>query len=143
MNYLRQDLRAHWLAVLIFLVFWGAIVLFAAAAGLTNFTFVVLLIPPCAVGALIGRSRRTRAAQSSGVIAALIIGVVVLDLSLAGLLLAGRTGEGEPGLTLWQQARLTLFLIGIADLFGLMSSYFGWLYGHEAVYPDEASHPAG
>lgn len=140
---LRQDLRAHPVAAWSLLALWVGAGWLVAAMGLSNCGFFLLLLPPVATGFAIGRSRRLREAPSSGIIAALIIGVLLLDLSLAAIILAGRGGEPEPFVSWWATLFEAAFWIALADLFGLMAGAGGWLVGHEAVYPEEEASPVG
>lgn len=96
MAQLRQDVRAHPPATGLLLALWAAVSWFVGALALGNCGFFLLLLPPAATAFAIGRSRRMREAPSSGTIAALVIGVLLLDLSLAAIILAGRGGEPEP-----------------------------------------------
>jgi len=140
MKELRQDLRAHPVVATTIAVAWGLLTWLVIAMELSMFGVALLLAPPFLAGFLIGRSRRLRAARASGFIAVLLIGVALFDLSILAINLAGRAGEGDPANTPWQEFQLAAFLTVLGDLFFVLpSSALGWLFGHEAVYPEEAN----
>lgn len=140
MNELRRDICARPIASALIAVAWGLLTWLAIAMGLSMLGVVLLLIPPFFVGFLIGRTRRLRAARASGLIAVLLIGVALFDLSILAINLAGSAGQGDPDNTPWQEFKLALFWTGLGDLVcALPASAIGWLFGHEAVYPEEAN----
>ncbi|MGN6697468.1 MAG: hypothetical protein ACTHMR_04855 [Thermomicrobiales bacterium] len=122
---LRTDLRTHPLAALLLVACWGALTWYVAA-GPGPAGVAVLLLPPCVASFLIGRSRLRREAPSTGLVAALIVGLLLLDLSLGALGLAGRGGRPAPAAPLWAALAELMYWAGVADLLGLLAGLLGW-----------------
>lgn len=142
MSELREGIRAHPIGTALALALWGAVTWLAGASG-GFFLFLLLLLPGGVAAFLIGRWRWTRGARSSGLAAALIASVALLDLSIAALMATSRLGVVSPLRLDWEVVRWLGVGAVVIHVFALASGYVGWLFGHEAVYPDEVSKPVG
>ncbi len=83
MSELREDIRAHPLATAFALALWGEITWLVGLSW--TFSYLLLLLSVGIAAFLVGRWRRTRGARSSGIVAALIVSLVLLDLSITAI----------------------------------------------------------
>ena len=139
MGTLREDIRMHPVATALALALWGAITWLVGRSW--AFSYLLLLLPVGVPAFLIGRWRRTRGARSSGIVAALIVSLVLLDLSIAVILVDQHIHLGRSFWRDWGDILLPVTL-GV-HVVGLASGCVGWWIGHEAVYPGRANPTLG
>lgn len=142
MKELRQDLRVHPWATLLLLACWGASTWLVAVIGMNALSLYVLLLPPLVAGYLFGWARRVRAAQSPGVIAALVVALVLIYVSFGGLTLAGRGGVSEtPPPGPFGPLILRVFTAAIVAPYGLVTGTVGWFFGWQPWRSRQSSSP--